>query len=302
MAMANSVTDKSTFNIHNNEGKLYLVGTPIGNLEDMTFRAVRVLKEVDLIAAEDTRNSRNLLQYFDIHTPMASYHEHNEEEKSSELLEKLQNGTSLAVITDAGMPGISDPGYRLVVKAWEAGVEVIPVPGPTAMTSALVSSGFPTDRFAFEGFLPRKSNQRRTSLQEMASETRTLIFYEAPHRLVETLEDMQTVLGSNRMVLVARELTKKHEEKIRGTIEQVLAHFTATPPKGEIVIILAGNTEMETLQEEMGWESMTIVQHIEALMDAGLSKKQAIKEVAQERNLPKSQVYQEAIQIGVNES
>lgn len=281
------------------KGKLYLVGTPIGNLEDMTFRAIRTLKEVELIAAEDTRNTRNLLEYFDIHTPMTSYHEHNEEEKSIDLMEKILNGVSIAVVTDAGMPGISDPGYRLVVKAWEAGVEVIPVPGPTAMTSALVTSGFPTDSFIFEGFLERKGNSRRKHLQELASETRTLVFYEAPHRLVETLEDITAVLGDGREVLVARELTKKHEEKVRGPVAEVLAYFTANPPRGEIVLVLAGNSAVESLQEEMGWEEMSILEHVQTLMSAGLSKKQAIKKVAEERNLPKSQVYQEAIQLEV---
>lgn len=278
-------------------GKLYLVGTPIGNLEDITYRAIRTLKEVQLIAAEDTRHSRKLLEYFQISTPMTSYHEHNEEEKSAELIESILGGTSVAVVTDAGMPGISDPGYRLVVKAWENGVEVIPIPGPTAMTSALVSSGFATDRFTFEGFLPRKTNQRREQLQELAAEPRTMIFYEAPHRLVETLEDIKAVMGSERMVLVARELTKKHEEKVRNTVDEVLCHFTDNPPKGEIVLIVAGNTAVGAVQEEMGWETMSILEHVEALMKAGMAKKQAIKQVAQERNLPKSQVYQEAIQI-----
>lgn len=281
------------------KGKLYLVGTPIGNLEDMTFRAIRVLKEVELVAAEDTRNTRNLLEYFDIHTPMTSYHEHNEEEKSADLIEKILSGVSVAVVTDAGMPGISDPGYRLVVKAWEVGVEIVPVPGPTAMTSALVSSGFPTDSFIFEGFLERKGNQRRKHLQDLASETRTLVFYEAPHRLVETLEDIAEVLGAEREVMVARELTKKHEEKVRGPVGEVLEHFTANPPRGEIVLVLAGNSVVENLQGDMGWETMSILEHLQALMSAGLSKKQAIKKVAEERNLPKSQVYQEAIQLEI---
>lgn len=277
-------------------GKLYLVGTPIGNLEDITYRAIRTLKEVEMIAAEDTRHSRKLLEYFEIETPMTSYHEHNEEEKGLQLVEKMLDGTSIAVITDAGMPGISDPGYRLVVKAWDAGIEVIPVPGPTAMTTALISSGLTTDRFTFEGFLPRKKKQRQERLKELFTEPRTMIFYEAPHRLKDTLSDMEEVFGSERVVMVGRELTKKHEEKIRGQVCELLAHFRSTDPKGEIVMIVAGN-DLSNLTEEKGWEGMTILEHLEALIDAGLPKKEAIKKVAKERSLPKSDVYQEAIQI-----
>lgn len=277
-------------------GKLYLVGTPIGNLEDITYRAIRTLKEVELIAAEDTRHSRKLLEYFNIETPMTSYHEHNEEEKSLQLVEKMLDGRSIAVITDAGMPGISDPGYRLVVKAWGAGVEVIPVPGPTAMTTALISSGLATDHFTFEGFLPRKKKQRQERLQELFTETRTMIFYEAPHRLKDTLSDLEEVFGLERVVMVGRELTKKHEEKIRGQVSEVLNHFRSIEPKGEIVLIVAGN-DLSNLMEEKGWEEMTILDHLEAMIRAGLSKKEAIKKVAKERNLPKSEVYQEAIQI-----
>lgn len=283
------------------KGKLYLVGTPIGNLEDMTYRAIRTLQEVDLIAAEDTRHTRKLLEYFQIDTPMTSYHEHNEEEKSVQLIEKVLLGSSIAVVTDAGMPGISDPGYRFVVKAWEVGIEVIPVPGPTAMTAALVVSGMATDRFTFEGFLPRKGSQRRKYLQELAIERRTMIFYEAPHRLMETLEDIREVLGTERMVMVARELTKKHEEKVRGTVDEVCTHFSTNLPKGEIVLILAGSDLSVGDADEMGWEEMSIVEHLQTLIAVGLTKKQAIKQVAQERNLPKNVVYQEAIQMDTTE-
>lgn len=279
------------------KGKLYLVGTPIGNLEDMTFRAVQTLQDVDWIAAEDTRHTRKLLEYFQIGTPMTSYHEHNEEEKSAYLIEKILGGASVAIVTDAGMPGISDPGYRFVRKAWEEGVEVVPVPGPTAGITALVVSGMATDRFSFEGFLPRKASQRRTCLQELVTETRTMIFYEAPHRLVETLEDLAAVMGGSRPVTVVRELTKRHEEKIRGTAEEVLAHFTAHEPRGEIVLIVAGSDPAVQGTEEMGWEAMSVVEHLTMLIRAGLTKKQAIKQVAGERNLPKSEVYEAAIQI-----
>ncbi|WP_205665651.1 16S rRNA (cytidine(1402)-2'-O)-methyltransferase [Anoxybacter fermentans] len=282
-------------------GKLYLVGTPIGNLEDITYRAVRILREVDLIAAEDTRHTRKLLEYFDIKTPTTSYHEHNEIKKGPQLIEKILKGSSIALVTDAGMPGISDPGYRLVLMAWEANVEVIPIPGPTALITALVTSGLETDRFTFEGFLPRKKNQRKKKLQELIKEPRTMVFYEAPHRLIETLEDLKEVMGESRMVMVARELTKKHEEKVRGTVKEVLAKFKQDSPKGEIVLVVAGSNLAELKEETMGWEGMSVLEHLKVLMDAGLTKKQAIKKVACERNLPKSEVYQIAIKIDVNE-
>lgn len=283
------------------KGKLYLVGTPIGNLDDMTFRAIQTLRDVDWIAAEDTRHTRKLLEYFQIETPMTSYHEHNEEEKSAHLIEKILAGASIAVVTDAGMPGVSDPGYRFVRKAWEEDVEVVPIPGPTASITALVASGMPTDRFIFEGFLPRKTSQRRAYLQELIAEPRTLIFYEAPHRLVETLEDLVGVMGPHRMVTVVRELTKRHEEKIRGMASEVLAHFTMQEPKGEIVLVVAGNDLRNAGAEEMGWETMSVVEHLTALIQVGLTKKQAIKQVAQERGLPKSEVYQVAIPIDARE-
>ncbi len=284
------------------KGKLYLVGTPIGNLEDITFRAVRILKEVDLIGAEDTRHTRKLLVHFDIHTPLTSYHEHNEEEKGIQLIEKILEGISIAVVTDAGMPGISDPGYRLVVKAWDAGIEIVPIPGPTAMTTALVSSGLATDRFVFEGFLPRKKNQRQKRLQELVAEIRTMIFYEAPHRLVEMLKDLKEVMGSTRRVLVGRELTKKYEEKIQGTVEEVLAHFEKNTPRGEIVLVVQGNDLFDGEREKIGWEEMSILEHLEFLINSGLSKKEAIKMVAKERNLPKNKIYQEAVKIEISMS
>lgn len=281
------------------EGKIYLVGTPIGNLEDMTYRAIRILKEVDLIAAEDTRHTRKLLEYFEITTPMTSYHEHNEIEKSQDLLEKILSGISLALVSDAGMPGVSDPGYRLVLDAWDKGIEVIPVPGATAMISALVVSGMPTDRFTFEGFLPRKTNQRQERLQELLLEPRTMIFYEAPHRLLATLEDIEKVMGSERLVMVARELTKKHEDKARGAVGELLKHFIQNPPRGEIVLVVEGRKMAQFAEDTQGWEEMTVLQHLQTLINAGMTKKQAIKTVSQERNLPKSQVYQEAIQIEI---
>lgn len=278
-------------------GKLYLVGTPIGNLEDMTYRAIRILKEVDLIAAEDTRHTGKLLTHFEINTPSTSYHEHNEKEKSSTLIEKLLQGKDIALVTDAGMPTISDPGYRLVSKIWENNLEVITVPGPTALISALAMSGMPTDRFSFEGFLPRKKRQRESKLQELITETRTMIFYEAPHRLLKALKSVEKVFGVDRVIMVARELTKKHEEKIRGKVGDVIAHFEKNQPKGELVIVINGSNPEDLKEEKLGWEDMTVLEHLYTLIDAGLTKKQAIKKVAKERDLPKKQVYKTAIQI-----
>lgn len=282
--------------------KIYLVATPIGNLEDITYRAVRLLKEVDLIAAEDTRHTRKLLEHYGILTPLTSFHQYNEEKKSLELILKVKAGTSLALVTDAGMPGISDPGYRLVVQAWAEGVEVTPVPGPTAFVSALVVSGMPTDRFVFEGFFPRKKNSRRQRLQELLFESRTMIFYETPHRLIKTLEDIQAVMGEDRIIMIARELTKKYEEKRRGSVKEVLAYFQKNPPKGEIVLVIFGKTcgKKDAFDiESEGWEEMSILEHLQMLINAGLTKKQAIKAVALERDLPRNQVYQEAVKIKI---
>lgn len=279
--------------------KLYLVGTPIGNLEDMSYRAIRVLKEVNLIAAEDTRHTRKLLEYFEIRTPMTSFHEHNELEKSNELIKKILNGESIALVTDAGMPGISDPGYRLTIQAWENQVDIIPVPGPTALISALVVSGMPTDKFIFAGFLPRKKSRRREVLQELRCERRTTIFYESPHRLLTTLNDIKEILGEEQRLAVCRELTKKHEEKIRGSINEVLAHFNKTPPKGEIVLVCEGNQNTETYADQSIQNEMSVIEHLHNLLDQGFTKKEAIKVVAKEQNLPKKEVYRQAIEIKI---
>ena len=277
------------------KSKLYLVATPIGNLEDITYRAVRLLKEVDLIAAEDTRETKKLLQHYQISTPVTSFHQYNEEKKSWDLIARVKTGTSLALVTDAGMPGISDPGYRLVVQAWAEGVEVIPLPGPTALISALVVSGMTTDRFVFEGFLPRKKLARQKRIQELLLESRTLVFYEVPHRLLASLEDIRKIMGAARQIMVARELTKKHEEKSRGSLEEVLAHFQKNPPKGEIVLVIEGNNQLGI--DTQGFEEMSVLEHLQMLIEAGWTKKQAIKEVAFQRNLPKNQVYHQAIRI-----
>lgn len=219
--------------------KLYLVPTPIGNLDDMTFRAVKVLKEVDLILAEDTRNSGKLLKHFEINTPMHSHHMHNEHKTVEGVVQQIKNGKTIALISDAGTPAISDPGFLLTRACVEAGIEVDCLPGATAFVPALVNSGFPNDKFVFEGFLPVKKG-RQTRLQLLAEETRTLIFYESPHKLVKTLGQFVEYFGSERPVSVSREITKLHEETIRGTVAEVLQHYETRPPRGEIVVVVAG--------------------------------------------------------------
>lgn len=227
----------------NAPGTLYIVATPIGNLEDITFRAIRTLKEVDLVAAEDTRHSRKLLSHYGIAAKLTPYHDHNEQLKTEYLLEKLNEGQSIAIITDAGTPCIADPGYRIVKAATEQGIRVIPIPGASALGAALSASGLPTDRFVFEGFLPAKSARRKSRLAELRGEERVVVFYEAPHRLVSTLTDMAGVLGE-RPAVVARELTKIHEEFRNGSLAELAEHFSNTPPKGELVILLSpGETE-----------------------------------------------------------
>ena len=223
-------------------GTLYLVPTPVGNMEDMTFRAVRLLKEADLILCEDTRTSGILLKHYDIHRQLMAHHKFNEHGTSAGIVERLKGGQTICLITDAGTPGISDPGFFLVREAVAAGIEVQTLPGATAFVPALVSSGLPCDRFTFEGFLPQKKG-RQTRLTQLSEETRTMIFYESPYRLVKTLQQLGEFFGQERQVSVCREISKIHEESVRGTIEEVVAHFTQTPPKGEIVIIVAGNAD-----------------------------------------------------------
>ena len=223
-------------------GTLYLVPTPVGNLEDITFRALNVLKEADLILAEDTRTSGILLKHFEIKKPMLSYHKFNEHQTVDRVVERLKGGETVAVISDAGTPGISDPGFLVAREAIRAGIEVITLPGATAFVPALVSSGLPCDKFCFEGFLPQKKG-RQTRLNALQEESRTIIFYESPHRIVKTLEQFQEVFGADRPVSVCREISKIHEESVRGTVEEVLAHFKANEPRGEFVIVLGGATK-----------------------------------------------------------
>ncbi len=275
---------------------LYLCATPIGNLEDMTFRAIRVLKEVSLIAAEDTRNSRKLLTHFDIHTPMTSYHEYNKFDKGRELIEKLLAGEDIALITDAGMPGISDPGEELVRMAYEAGLSVTVVPGACACVTALTQSGLPTRRFAFEAFLPTDKKERARVLEEMISETRTMVVYEAPHRLTKTLAELSEVLGGDRQVRVLRELTKRHESVYAGTLAETLAYYEAEPPKGECVLVLAGRDPSELLAEERRrYDELSLEEHMEQYLSQGIDRKEAMKLVAKDRGISKRDVYQQLL-------
>lgn len=273
-------------------GTLYLCATPIGNLEDMTFRVIRTLKEVDLIAAEDTRNSIKLLNHFEIQTPMTSYHEYNKYEKGRKLVEKLLEGQNIALITDAGTPGISDPGEELVKMCYESGIPVTSLPGAAACITALTISGLSTRRFAFEAFLPSDKKEREQILKEMETETRTMIVYEAPHRLVKTLKLFLERLG-NRKITVCRELTKRHETALAVTLEEAVAHYEANPPKGECVLVIEGKSREEAREEERKqWEEMTIEDHMEVYTKQGMDKKSAMKAVAKDRRVSKRDIYQ----------
>ena len=276
-------------------GKLYLCATPIGNLEDMTYRVVRTLQEVDLIAAEDTRNSIKLLNHFEIKTPMTSYHEYNKIEKGRKLVEKLQSGVNIALITDAGTPGISDPGEELVKMCYEAGIEVTSLPGAAACITALTLSGLSTRRFAFEAFLPTDKKEKQAVLKELENETRTIVMYEAPHRLVRTLQELLDNLG-NRRITVCRELTKKHETAFVSTIEEAVHYYEANEPKGECVLVIEGKSREELRQEEVSkWEEMSIEEHMDYYMGQGIDKKEAMKLVAKDRGIGKRDVYQQLL-------
>lgn len=271
-------------------GKLYIVATPIGNLEDITLRALRVLKEVDLIAAEDTRQTLKLLNHYEINKPLISYHRHNEETKSEILIEKLRNGENIALVSDAGTPGICDPGEEVIKKAIEDNIEVIPIPGACAMINALIVSGISTKEFEFLGFLPLNKKLRRQKLKEIENSSKTIIIYEAPHKLETTLKDLQKVLIQDRKVTLAREITKIHEEFIRGNIDEIIQK--AENLKGEIVLIIEGNKEVE---EENSLNNLTIEEHYKFYEEQGLSKKDIIKKVAKDRNMNKNDVYQQFI-------
>ncbi len=272
-------------------GTLFLCATPIGNLEDITFRVIRTLKEVDLIAAEDTRNSIKLLNHFEIQTPMTSYHEHNKFEKGSLLIKKLQEGQNIALITDAGTPGISDPGEELVKMCYESGIEVTALPGAAACITALTISGLGTRRFCFEAFLPVDKKEREAILEELKEETRTIVLYEAPHRLVKTLKLLTEYLG-NRKVTVCRELTKRHETVFCSTLEEAICYYESNPPKGECVLVIEGKSREEiVMQARKYWEEFTIEEHMQHYIDEGLDKKAAMKAVAKDRGVSKREIY-----------
>ncbi len=273
-------------------GTLYLCATPIGNLEDMTFRCVRVLKEADLIAAEDTRGSIKLLNHFEIKTPMTSYHEYNKIEKGRKLVERLLGGEDIALITDAGTPGISDPGEELVRMCHEAGITVTAVPGAAACVAALTISGLSTRRFAFEAFLPADKKERQRVIESLKDETRTMVIYEAPHRLIRTLGALKEVLG-DRQAAICKELTKRHETVFRATLCEAIAYYEEHEPRGEYVLIIEGKSREEILKEERAqWGELSLSEHMELYLKKGQSKKDAMKQVAKDRGIGKREVYQ----------
>lgn len=273
-------------------GMLYLCATPIGNLEDITFRVVKTLKSVDLIAAEDTRNSIKLLNHFEIKVPMTSYHEFNKVEKAKILVKKMQEGTNIALITDAGTPGISDPGEELVRQAYEAGISVTSLPGAAACITALTLSGLPTRRFSFEAFLPTDKKERAMVLDEMERETRTIIMYEAPHRLKKTLAELFNKLG-DRKITLCKELTKKHENAFLTTISQAVEYYESNEPRGEYVLVIEGKKQEDVIKEQQQqWEEISIEAHMDIYLEQDMSKKDAMKAVAKDRGISKRDVYQ----------
>lgn len=273
------------------QGKLFLCATPIGNLEDITMRVLRTLREADLIAAEDTRNSLHLLNHFDIRTPMTSYHEYNKIEKAYVLIEKMRSGQNVALITDAGTPGISDPGEELVRLCYEAGIEVTSLPGACACVTALTLSGLPTRRFCFEAFLPQEKKEKQRILEELKSETRTTILYEAPHRLLRTLGELLEALGDRR-VTVCRELTKRYETVFQSTLSKAIVHYEADGPKGECVIVMEGRNPDELEQEaQKSWADTDIETHVQIYEKQGMDRKEAMKCAAKDRGLTKREVY-----------
>ena len=271
---------------------LYLVATPIGNMDDMTFRAIETLKSVDLIACEDTRTSRKLLDHFDIHTPVTSYHEFNKIDKAEYLLERLGAGENVAVITDAGLPGISDPGEELVAMCYERGLEVTTIPGACAAVTAITMSGQSSRRFSFEAFLPKDKKERARVLEEMSRDTRTLIVYEAPHHLKKTLVELRDALGGNRGITLCRELTKKFEEKDKTTIDGAIVEYEEREPRGEYVLVIEGKSKEAVVKEaQAAWEEMSLSEHLAYYTNQGMDKKTAMKEMAKDRGVSKRDIY-----------
>lgn len=280
-------------------GILYLCATPIGNLEDMTYRAVRILSEVGVIAAEDTRHTRKLLSHFEIHTRLISYHEHNKVERGPEIIERLIAGEDVAIVSDAGLPGISDPGSDLVVLAIAAGITVVPLPGANAALSALVCSGLDTSLFTFIGFLPKGKKKRRELIASLVTNPYTMVFYESPHHIKTTLSELSSALGE-RPAVVGRELTKKFEEFLRGTLESLRTHFAQCDPRGEFTLIVGGQSECQRI-EAIPEEELSLADGIAALLMTGITKKDAIKTIAKERGLPKREVYQAVLEMEFSE-
>lgn len=273
----------------NEIGTLYICPTPIGNLDDITMRTLSTLREADLIMAEDTRHTVRLLNHFDIKKPLTSYHEHNKFSKEEYIIDKLMSGENIALVSDAGMPGISDPGEEIIKACIENGIEVIGLPGASASVLALVVSGLPTGKFAFEGFLSSKKSERRRELEELKSEKRTIIFYESPHRLLKTLKDMEEILG-NRKIALSRELTKRYEEINRGKISEIIEEYSKRDIKGEIVIVMEGadeSSETENSEEE----EISIEEELRKMIDSGMTKKDAVKKLSKDKNIPKNEVY-----------
>lgn len=278
------------------KGKLYLCATPIGNLDDITLRVLDTLKGVDLIAAEDTRHSIKLLNHFEIKTPMTSYHEFNKFDKARYLVGQLQQGVNIALVTDAGTPGISDPGEELVKQCYEAGVEVTSLPGPAACVTALTLSGLATRRFCFEAFLPADKKERQQILESLKDETRTMILYEAPHHLVRTLKELADVLGSERKLTICRELTKKYEEAYRTTFTDAVAYYSSQEPKGECVLVIEGKSFSEIREaQQKAWEGLSLEEHMELYLRQGIERKEAMKLVAKDRGITRREVYRRLI-------
>jgi len=273
-------------------GSLYLCATPIGNLEDITYRVLRTLKEVDLIAAEDTRNSIKLLNHFEIKTPMTSYHEFNKYDKAKTLVDKMLKGANIAIITDAGTPGISDPGEELVKQARAAGIKVTSLPGPAACITALTMSGQATRRFSFEAFLPADKKERKAVLAELSNETRTMIVYEAPHHLKSTLEELAEVLTVDRRLTICKELTKRHEKSMELTLGEAIEFYKSTDPRGEYVLVIAGKDREQIIKEEQAkWDKLSIKEHVDMYIEKGMDKKEAMKKAASDRGLSKRDIY-----------
>ena len=275
-------------------GTLYLVGTPIGNLEDITFRALRVLKQADVIAAEDTRHTGKLLQHFQIKTPQISYHDHNTQQRIPQLINRLEKGEAIALVTDAGMPGISDPGYELVCACVEANITVVPIPGPSAVVAAVAAAGLPCDRFTFEGFLPVKGKARKARIEALKTEERTAVFYESPHRILKTLTELETALGSEREVAIARELTKRYEEFWRGTVKGAIAHYKHTPPKGEFTLLIS-----PAPPRSLSLSTEAIITELKTLLAQGQSRTEASRNLAKRSDRSKREIYQLSLDIDI---